>query len=191
RAGEARGRAGAVVRSLLAHARAVARCLRVGAAAAHGGEAVHGDPSAVRARLTRQAVRLALVQRHVRAAQPARRLRPQLPRRAPPLPDHPVREPRGGLRAPHRPAGRARCAARRRLPRGLPRRAPRPLARLVPRAADVLARRFRDPRFLVTTTTEYRCRLCGGAEPSVETRGIRDWEYGAPGEYSYLRCVRC
>ncbi|HEY8516455.1 MAG TPA: class I SAM-dependent methyltransferase [Candidatus Binatia bacterium] len=43
----------------------------------------------------------------------------------------------------------------------------------------------------MTTTTEYRCRLCGGAEPSVETRGIRDWEYGAPGEYSYLRCVRC
>ncbi|MEW6268745.1 MAG: class I SAM-dependent methyltransferase [Thermodesulfobacteriota bacterium] len=37
----------------------------------------------------------------------------------------------------------------------------------------------------------YRCRLCGCADASVEADGIRDWEYGAPGEYRYRRCRSC
>jgi SAM-dependent methyltransferase len=43
----------------------------------------------------------------------------------------------------------------------------------------------------VTAGPAYRCRLCGSPEASLETGGMRDWEYGAPGEYSYRRCGRC
>lgn len=35
------------------------------------------------------------------------------------------------------------------------------------------------------------CQNCGADTWSPVFRGIRDWEFGAPGEFSYLRCDRC
>lgn len=43
----------------------------------------------------------------------------------------------------------------------------------------------------MTDVGTYRCRVCGGERGAVEVEGIRDWEYGAPGEWSYLRCGTC
>lgn len=37
----------------------------------------------------------------------------------------------------------------------------------------------------------YACRVCGGTEGSAAVTGVRDWEYGVDGEWSYLRCARC
>jgi 2-polyprenyl-3-methyl-5-hydroxy-6-metoxy-1,4-benzoquinol methylase len=43
----------------------------------------------------------------------------------------------------------------------------------------------------LTPPAGYRCRLCASDAAEVVTSGIRDWEYGVPGEYTYLRCRRC
>lgn len=43
----------------------------------------------------------------------------------------------------------------------------------------------------MTTVAGYRCRLCGSDAAEVATRGVRDWEYGVPGEWDYLRCRSC
>ena len=37
----------------------------------------------------------------------------------------------------------------------------------------------------------YSCRLCGRRQGTVVVSGMRDWEYGAKGEYAYLRCGTC
>lgn len=36
-----------------------------------------------------------------------------------------------------------------------------------------------------------RCLLCGGHHVRTVVRGIRDWEYGFAGEWSYVRCGAC
>lgn len=43
----------------------------------------------------------------------------------------------------------------------------------------------------MSAASGYRCRLCGSEDASIATSGIRDWEYGVPGEFSYQRCARC
>lgn len=35
------------------------------------------------------------------------------------------------------------------------------------------------------------CRVCGSDDRSVAVAGIRDWEYGVKGEWSYVRCGKC
>jgi SAM-dependent methyltransferase len=37
----------------------------------------------------------------------------------------------------------------------------------------------------------YACVLCGEKESHVVVSGIRDWEYGFPGEFEHRRCARC
>lgn len=36
-----------------------------------------------------------------------------------------------------------------------------------------------------------RCRICGSDSWRLEVSGIRDWEYGVEGSYSYRRCTVC
>jgi 2-polyprenyl-3-methyl-5-hydroxy-6-metoxy-1,4-benzoquinol methylase len=38
---------------------------------------------------------------------------------------------------------------------------------------------------------QYQCKLCDSKESMVLVSGMRDWEYGAPGEYSYRQCCAC
>lgn len=40
-------------------------------------------------------------------------------------------------------------------------------------------------------TQQYRCKLCDSTASNLLVSGIRDWEYGAPGEYSYRKCITC
>lgn len=40
-------------------------------------------------------------------------------------------------------------------------------------------------------TEAYRCNYCLGADYQTASTGIRDWEYGVDGTYSYLRCTNC
>lgn len=35
------------------------------------------------------------------------------------------------------------------------------------------------------------CRVCGAAEHSIAVSGVRDWEYGVEGTWSYRRCAAC
>lgn len=37
----------------------------------------------------------------------------------------------------------------------------------------------------------YRCRFCEGRRFKVVVGGIRDWEYGVPGEYCFVSCSQC
>ena len=38
---------------------------------------------------------------------------------------------------------------------------------------------------------ETRCRICGSSDLTVFVKGVRDYEYGAPGAYRYLHCSKC
>jgi SAM-dependent methyltransferase len=37
----------------------------------------------------------------------------------------------------------------------------------------------------------YYCRICGHSQSTLTQSGIRDWEYGASGEFAYAECVSC
>jgi SAM-dependent methyltransferase len=37
----------------------------------------------------------------------------------------------------------------------------------------------------------YRCRVCGGSRYEVKVSEVRDWEYGVPGEFSFVECKDC
>lgn len=39
--------------------------------------------------------------------------------------------------------------------------------------------------------THYKCRLCDSTIGKALVSGIKDWEYGAAGEYSYYECAGC
>lgn len=39
--------------------------------------------------------------------------------------------------------------------------------------------------------TDYACRICGGRDAETMASRIRDWEYGASGEYEQRRCRGC
>ncbi|KJU84507.1 type 11 methyltransferase, partial [Candidatus Magnetobacterium bavaricum] len=38
---------------------------------------------------------------------------------------------------------------------------------------------------------EYICRVCDNTEAYTLIDGIKDWEYGYPGDYSYRQCTGC
>ena len=37
----------------------------------------------------------------------------------------------------------------------------------------------------------YSCRYCESAKSQIQASGIRDWEYGVEGSWSYLKCETC
>ncbi|MBF0434816.1 MAG: class I SAM-dependent methyltransferase [Magnetococcales bacterium] len=40
-------------------------------------------------------------------------------------------------------------------------------------------------------TNSMTCRICGAKHGEIMVRGIRDWEYGIPGQFDYVRCSSC
>ena len=36
-----------------------------------------------------------------------------------------------------------------------------------------------------------RCRICSGEQTEIVEENVRDFEYGSPGSYNYLKCSRC